>query len=55
MYDSWYTWITGGNPLAMSVANVVLDHLKKDFLEHVQKVGNYLKKIGRGDYKLFPV
>ncbi len=35
----------GGNPLAMSVANVVLDHiLKKDFLEHVQKVGNYLKK-----------
>ena len=35
----------GGNPLAMSVANVVLDHiLKKDFLEHVQKVGEYLKK-----------
>ena len=35
----------GGNPLAMSVANVVLDHiLKKDFLEHVQKVGDYLKK-----------
>ena len=28
----------------MSVANVVLDHiLKKDFLEHVQKVGDYLK------------
>ena len=35
----------GGNPLAMSVANVVLDHiLKKDFLEHVQEVGDYLKK-----------
>ena len=36
----------GGNPLAMSVANVVLDHvLKKDFLEHVQSTGNYLREL----------
>ena len=36
----------GGNPLAMSVANVVLDHiLKKDFLKHVQSIGDYLKKL----------
>ena len=35
----------GGNPLAMAVANVVLDHiLKKDFLEHVLITGNYLKE-----------
>ena len=46
----------GGNPLAMSVANVVLDHiLKKDFLEHVQKVGNYLeKKLEEEVLKSFP-
>ncbi len=36
----------GGNPLAMSVANVVLDHvLKKDFLDHVQSTGKYLKDL----------
>lgn len=36
----------GGNPLAMSVANVVLDHvLKKDFLGHVQNTGKYLKDL----------
>ena len=35
----------GGNPLAMSIANVVLDHiLKKDFLQHVIDIGNYLKE-----------
>ncbi len=46
----------GGNPLAMSVANVVLDHiLKKDFLEHVQKVGDYLKtKLEEEILKSFP-
>ncbi len=34
----------GGNPLAMSVAKVVLDYLlNKDFLKNVIKVGNYLK------------
>ena len=46
----------GGNPLAMSVANVVLDHiLKKDFLEHVLKTGNYLKeKLNKEILKVFP-
>jgi acetylornithine/N-succinyldiaminopimelate aminotransferase len=34
----------GGNPLAMSIATVVLDYiLNKDFLKNVEKVGNYLK------------
>ncbi len=34
----------GGNPLAMSIATVVLDYvLNKDFLKNVIKVGNYLK------------
>jgi len=34
----------GGNPLAMSIASVVLDYvLNKDFLKNVAKVGNYLK------------
>ena len=34
----------GGNPLAMSIATVVLDYiLNKDFLKNVVKVGNYLK------------
>ena len=34
----------GGNPLAMSVATVVLDYIvNKDFLKNVIKVGNYLK------------
>ena len=34
----------GGNPLAMSIATVVLDFiLNKDFLKNVVKVGNYLK------------
>ena len=34
----------GGNPLAMSIATVVLDYiLNKDFLKNVLKVGNYLK------------
>ena len=34
----------GGNPLAMSVGNAVLDViLKKDFLEHVQKMGKYFE------------
>ncbi len=34
----------GGNPLAMSIATVVLDYiLNKDFLKNVAKVGNYLK------------
>jgi len=32
----------GGNPLAMAVGNAVLDViLKKDFLEHVQEMGEY--------------
>ena len=35
----------GGNPLAMSVGNAVLDIvLKKNFLNNVQKLGNYLKQ-----------
>ena len=35
----------GGNPLAMSVANAVLDVLLEDgFLEHVERVGNYLRE-----------
>ena len=48
--SSWMTAGThgstfGGNPLAMSIANVVLDHiLKKDFLQHVIDIGNYLKE-----------
>ena len=34
----------GGNPLAMSIATVVLDYiLNEDFLKNVVKVGNYLK------------
>ena len=32
----------GGNPLAMSVGNAVLDQIfKKGFLTNVQKIGNY--------------
>ncbi|MFM7673432.1 MAG: aspartate aminotransferase family protein [Candidatus Fonsibacter sp.] len=35
----------GGNPLAMAVANAVLDViLKKGFMEHVQEVGVYFEK-----------
>jgi acetylornithine/N-succinyldiaminopimelate aminotransferase len=35
----------GGNPLAMSIGNAVLDIiLKKAFLENVQEVGNYFEK-----------
>ncbi|MEQ8666859.1 MAG: aspartate aminotransferase family protein [Rhodospirillales bacterium] len=35
----------GGNPLAMSAANAVLDVILKDgFLDHVVAVGNYLKE-----------
>jgi acetylornithine/N-succinyldiaminopimelate aminotransferase len=35
----------GGNPLAMSIGNAVLDIiLKKEFLENVQKVGSYFEK-----------
>jgi acetylornithine/N-succinyldiaminopimelate aminotransferase len=35
----------GGNPLAMSVGNAVLDIiLEKGFLEHVQDVGNYFEE-----------
>ncbi len=35
----------GGNPLAMSIGNAVLDIiLKKGFLENVQEVGNYFEK-----------
>ena len=47
---------TFGNPLAMSIANVVLDHiLKKDFLQHVIDIGNYLKgAIRRKIKKIFP-
>jgi len=46
----------GGNPLAMSVANVVLDHiLKKDFLENVVKIGEYLEeKLNKEILKSFP-
>ena len=46
----------GGNPLAMAVANVVLDHiLKKDFLEHVLITGNYLKeKLNENILSSFP-
>jgi len=36
----------GGNPLAMAVANVVLDNvLKKDFLHNVIEVGDYLTEL----------
>jgi len=32
----------GGNPLAMSIANAVLDQIfKKGFLKHVQKISKY--------------
>ncbi|MBV8798620.1 MAG: aspartate aminotransferase family protein [Alphaproteobacteria bacterium] len=35
----------GGNPLAMAVGNAVLDVvLKPEFLEHVQRVGNYARQ-----------
>lgn len=35
----------GGNPLAMAVANVVLDEiLKPNFLSHVQKIGNLFQE-----------
>ncbi|MEY3811983.1 MAG: hypothetical protein RIT11_1106 [Pseudomonadota bacterium] len=35
----------GGNPLAMSIGNAVLDIiLKKEFLENVQEVGSYFEK-----------
>ncbi|WP_253300111.1 aspartate aminotransferase family protein [Wolbachia endosymbiont of Chironomus riparius] len=35
----------GGNPLAMTVGNAVLDiMLKQDFFEHVKKVSKYLKE-----------
>ncbi len=46
----------GGNPLAMSIANVVLDHiLKKDFLQHVIDIGNYLKEqLDEKIKKIFP-
>lgn len=45
----------GGNPLAMEVANAVLDViLKKDFLANVQQVGNELKTELQNLQKKFP-
>ena len=36
----------GGNPLAMAVANEVLNHvLKEDFLDHVRNIGYNLRKL----------
>ena len=46
----------GGNPLAMSVASVILDHIQnKEFLKNVIDVGDYLKsKLETEVVKKFP-
>ncbi len=45
----------GGNPLAMSVGNAVLDELfKKDFLNNVKRKGNYFQEELKVIQKKFP-
>ena len=45
----------GGNPLAMSIATVVLDYLlNKDFLKNVEKVGDYLRRLNEEVIKKYP-